>query len=47
MATVFVIIGAILGIILWNKKINPDTTWIYAIYVIIVVFIYLFATIIL
>ena len=27
-------VGGIIAIIFWYKKINPDTTWIYAIYVI-------------
>ena len=38
-----VIIVAILSIIFWQKKINPDTTWIYALYVLCVVIIFLIA----
>lgn len=41
--TILVTIVAILSIMFWYKKINPDTTWIYAIYVLIIVIIYLFA----
>lgn len=41
-----VIIASILGIVFWHKKINPDTTWIYAIYVLVVVIISLIAMII-
>ena len=41
--TIFVIITAILSVMFWHKKINPDTTWIYAIYVLMIVIIYLFA----
>jgi len=33
---VLVIVG-IIAIIFWHKKINPDTTWIYAMYVISVI----------
>ena len=40
---ILVTIIAIISVILWNKKINPETTWIYTIYVILVVIIYLFA----
>ena len=45
-STLVVIIVAILAVIFWHKKINPDTTWIYAIYSILVVIIYIFAVII-
>ncbi len=41
--TILVVIVAIMSIIFWHKKINPDTTWIYAIYVLTIVIIYLFA----
>jgi hypothetical protein len=41
LATVVVIIGAILAIIFWYKKINPETSWIYVMYVISIVIIYL------
>ncbi len=44
-STLLVIVVAILSIILWHKKINPNTTWAYALYVIIIVIIYLFAVI--
>ncbi|MEE1389258.1 MAG: hypothetical protein U0M00_01625 [Clostridia bacterium] len=43
MATLTVIIVAMLSIILWHKKINPETSWIYGGYVLIIVTIYLFA----
>lgn len=45
--TIIVVIIAILSVIFWHKKINPETTWIYTVYVIGVVIIYLFAAIIL
>ncbi len=35
LSIVFVACASLLAIILWHKKINPDTTWIYAIYVIL------------
>ena len=41
--TILVIMVAIVSVILWHKKINPEKSWIYAIYVLIVVIIYLFA----
>lgn len=41
MASLTVIIVAILSIILWHKKINPETSWIYMGYVLIIVTIYL------
>lgn len=44
--TITVIIVAILAIIFWDKKINPETTWIYAVYVLSIVIIYLIAVII-
>ena len=43
MATLTVIIVAMLSIILWHKKINPETSWIYGGYVLIIVTISLFA----
>lgn len=43
MATLTVIIVAMLSIILWHKKINPETSWIYGGYVLSIVTIYLFA----
>ena len=36
--SIVLVIGGIIAIVLWHKKINPDTTWIYAIYVISIVF---------
>jgi len=36
-----VIIASILAIIFWHKKINPETSWIYSIYVLIIVILYL------
>lgn len=36
MNKILVIIVAIVCIIFWHKKINPETTWIYAIYVIVI-----------
>lgn len=40
----FVVISiAILAIIFWHKKINPETTWIYGLYVLSVVIIFLIA----
>lgn len=43
---ILVVIVAILAIIFWQKKINPDTTWIYALYVLCVLIIFLIAVII-
>jgi len=43
--TILVIISSILAIIFWHKKINPGTSWIYAIYVLIIVILYLSAVI--
>jgi hypothetical protein len=43
---ILVTIVAILSIIIWEKKINPDTTWIYALYVLTIVIIFLIAVII-
>lgn len=45
--SIIVIIIAILAVIFWQEKINPETTWIYAIYVTFIVISYLFAGIIL
>lgn len=42
-----VTIVSILAIILWHKKINPGTSWIYAIYTLIILVIYLFVAIVL
>lgn len=39
--TILVIIASIFAIIFWHKKINPETSWIYSIYVLIVVILYL------
>lgn len=36
-----VIITAILAVIFWYKKINPETIWIYAIYCLAIVVIFL------
>ena len=43
--TIVVIIVSILVIIFWHKKIDCETTWLYAIYVCIIVILYLFAVI--
>lgn len=34
LASMIVTIGGVIAIIIWHKKINPDTTWIYSIYVV-------------
>ena len=34
LASMIVTIGGVIAIIIWYKKINPDTTWIYSIYVV-------------
>ena len=39
---ILVMITAIVSIVFWHKKINPETSWIYAIYAIIIFIIYLF-----
>lgn len=41
--TILVMITAIVSIVFWHKKINPETSWIYAIYATIILIIYLFA----
>lgn len=43
--TITVIIVSILVIIFWHKKIDSETTWVYGIYVVIIVILYLFAVI--
>ena len=40
---ILVMIIAIVSIIFWHKKINPETSWIYTIYVAIILVIYLSA----
>lgn len=40
-----VIIIAVLSVVLWYKKINPETSWIYGLYVLLIVVIYLFVAI--
>lgn len=42
-----VIIIAIISVIFWNKKINPEVTWIYSIYVVTIITLYLSAVIVL
>lgn len=42
-AIITVIIVAILSVIFWYKKINPETSWIYGIYCAAVVIIFLIA----
>lgn len=42
-----VIIIAILAVIFWHKKINPESSWIYAIYTLTILTIYVFVAIIL
>lgn len=43
--TITVIIASILAITFWHKKIDSETTWVYGIYVVIIVILYLFAVI--
>lgn len=38
--TIIAIVG-IIGLIYWHKKIDPETTWIYGIYVVIVLILFL------
>lgn len=42
-AIITVVIVSILAVIFWYKKINPETTWIYGIYVLSIVIIFLIA----
>jgi hypothetical protein len=35
-----VILAGIIGAIIWYKKINPATTWIYSIYIFIIILLF-------
>lgn len=41
-----VITISVIAIIFWHKKINPETSWIYGLYVICIVVIFLIAVIV-
>lgn len=43
---ILVVFIAIITIIVWHKKINPDTTWIYVLYTLFVVTIYILSVLI-
>lgn len=45
MPQILVILSAILALIIWHK-INPETTWAYAIYVFVIIIIYLIVQIV-